>query len=43
MKENVTKTSNRGTAKKKDKEQHSTELERMVSEWNKKCMVIKNL
>ena len=38
----ITKTSNRGKAKQKDKDQRSNEVERMISEWNKRCMVSKN-
>ena len=41
-KEKVTKTSNRGKTKKKDKDQCSNEVERMISERNKRCMVSKN-
>ena len=41
-KEKVTKTSNRGKTKKKDKDQRSNEVERMISERNKRCMVSKN-
>ena len=42
-KEKVTKTSNRGKAKKTDKDHRSIEVERMICDWNKRCMVSKNL
>ena len=41
-KEKVTKTSNRGKVKKKDNYQRNNEVERMISERNKRCMVSKN-
>ena len=42
-KEKVTKTSNRGKARKTDRDHRNIEVEPMICEWNKRCMVSENL
>ena len=42
-KEKVTKTSNRGKARKTDWDHRNIEVEPMICEWNKRCMVSENL